>query len=376
MHNFLANNRDELINRCKQKVAQRPFRAATDKQLSHGVPIFLDQLIRTLAAEYNDEQDVSVVISGPSGGDAGAFSEIGLTATVHGKELLDLNYSLDQVVHDYGDLCQAITDLAFERNEPFSVGEFRTLNRCLDNGIANAVSEFSVLRDANMAQQHSDNETQHLGFLAHELRNALATAMNVVSALELSNMPIAGALGAVLKRSHTTLSLVIDQALTKVREDRPVERQTFSVASFIGEAAVAARLNADVRGCSLAVNDVNPMMEISGNKELLHGALANLLQNAFKFTKANTVVSLNAFVSEKFVLINVADHCGGLPPEGVVKMFAPFQQHAENRSGLGLGLTIARQNVEADDGTLTVRNVPGTGCVFTIRLPLYISTSP
>ena len=374
MRNFLAKNRDELINRCKQKVAQRPFRAASDEQLTHGIPIFLDQLIRTLAAEHNDEQDVSVDISGESGGDAGAISEIGHTATAHGKELLALNYSLDQVVHDYGDLCQAITDLAFERNEPFSVDEFRTLNRCLDNGIANSVSEFSALRDASMAQQHSDKEIERLGFLAHELRNALTTAMHAVGALELSNMPISGAIGAVLKRSHTTLSLVIDQALADVRKDKPVYRETFSVTSFIAEAAVTARLNGDLRGCTLEVNNVDPLLEVKGNRELLHAALANLLQNAFKFTMANTVVSLTAVASERSVLIDVADHCGGLPSEGVVKMFAPFHQHAEDRSGLGLGLTIARQSVEADHGTLTVRNVPGTGCVFTISLPL--CTSP
>jgi len=50
-------------------------------------------------------------------------------------------------------------------------------------------------------------------------------------------------------------------------------------------------------------------------------------------------------------------------------MFAPFSQHGHDRSGLGLGLSIARQSIEADFGALTVRDVPGTGCVFTIRLP-------
>ena len=73
------------------------------------------------------------------------------TATLHGRELLDGGYTIDQVVHDYGDLCQAITDLAFERNWPIQVDEFRTLNRCLDNGIADAVTEFTAQRDAAVA---------------------------------------------------------------------------------------------------------------------------------------------------------------------------------------------------------------------------------
>ena len=61
----------------------------------------------------------------------------------------------------------------------------------------------------------------------------------------------------------------------------------------------------------------------------------------------------------------------GLPPGSAEKMFTPFTQHGEDRSGLGLGLFIARRSVEADAGTLSVRDMPGTGCVFTISLPRY-----
>ncbi len=67
------------------------------------------------------------------------------------------------MVHDYGDLCQAITDLAVERDVPFATPEFRTLNRCLDNAIADAVTEFSFQRESRLSRQH-------------ELRNTLATA--------------------------------------------------------------------------------------------------------------------------------------------------------------------------------------------------------
>ena len=123
------------------------------------------------------------------------MSEMGVTATAHGKDLLTLGYSVDQVVHDYGDLCQAITDLAFERDAPFATDEFRTLNRCLDNAIADAVTEFSFQRESSLARQHSAEEQRRAGFLAHELRNSLATATTSLRALELSGMPISGATG-------------------------------------------------------------------------------------------------------------------------------------------------------------------------------------
>lgn len=64
MHRFLFGNRDELVARCKLKVAQRHQRAATEQQLAHGVPMFLDQLTRTLAAESDDNEAASIAISG------------------------------------------------------------------------------------------------------------------------------------------------------------------------------------------------------------------------------------------------------------------------------------------------------------------------
>jgi hypothetical protein len=71
---FLSNNRDELIARCKAKVAQRPKRAATAEQLANGIPLFLQQLTRTLEAEEQGNVAEGVRISGPAGGDTTALS--------------------------------------------------------------------------------------------------------------------------------------------------------------------------------------------------------------------------------------------------------------------------------------------------------------
>ena len=374
MHRFLVNNRDELIARCKLKAAQRPYRAASEERLVQGVSMFLDQLTRTLAAETNNDGDASVKISGPSGGDALALSEIGVSATAHGKALLNLGYTVDQVVHDYGDVCQAITDLAFERDAPFTVDQFRTLNRCLDNAIADSVAEFSFQRDAQISVHQIAGEKQRLGFLVHELRNALGTATLAFRALDVGNMTVRGATGAVLSRSLEALNLLIGGALVEVRGEKPHERQTFSVASFIADSAIAGRFSADSLGRIFEVCDVDPLLAINANRELLHAALANLLQNAFKFTHADTAVTLNAHAFGEFVLIDVEDHCGGLPPKGVENMFVPFKHSGHANAGLGLGLSIARQSIEADLGTLSVRDVPGTGCVFTISLPRYSLT--
>ncbi|OUL99837.1 sensor histidine kinase [Variovorax sp. JS1663] len=370
MHRFLYNNRDELIERCKAKVAQRPRRAATAAQLVHGVPIFLDQLMRTLEAQENGEVDESFRISGAAGGDASDLSEMGRSAAAHGKELLELGFSVDQVVHDYGDLCQAITDLAVERDAPFSVDEFRTLNRCLDNAIADAVTEFGVWRDASVALQQTADENERLGVLVHELRNYLHTATLAFTALESGKVPIGGATSTVLKRSLTSLAALLNLSLSQVRGTVEAPQEAaFPVASFVAEARHAASLDASAKGCALSVLDVDATLGISGDRERLVAALVNLLQNAFKFTQAHTEVTLSAYAEGDYVLIDVQDHCGGLPPGATSRIFQPFVQVGDNKSGLGLGLSIARRSVEAGGGVLTVRDLPGTGCVFTIKLP-------
>jgi hypothetical protein len=140
LHEFLIANRIDLISRCRVKVAQRLVPNVPDAELTYGIPRFLEQLIKTLQVEQTSDPMESRRVSGPAGGGP-ALSEIAVTAALHGRELSQQGFTIDQVVHDYGDLCQAIMDLAFERGTPIEIGEFRTLNRCLDNGIADAVTD-------------------------------------------------------------------------------------------------------------------------------------------------------------------------------------------------------------------------------------------
>jgi signal transduction histidine kinase len=104
-------------------------------------------------------------------------------------------------------------------------------------------------------------------------------------------------------------------------------------------------------------------------------AIGNLLQNAFKFSHARGEVSLNAYTSGDRVLIDVEDSCGGLPEGEAEKMFLPFSQLGSDKSGAGLGLWIARRSVEANGGQLSVRDLRGTGCIFTVNLPRHPTPS-
>jgi signal transduction histidine kinase len=117
------------------------------------------------------------------------------------------------------------------------------------------------------------------------------------------------------------------------------------------------------------VGEVDPLLGVRVNYALLLSALENLLQNGFKFTQEHTEVKLTAYAAGARVLIDVSDHCGGLPAGDVDKMFIPFFQQSRDKTGVGLGLLMARRAIEAEGGELTVRDLPGVGCVFTISLP-------
>ena len=370
MHDFLSNNRDELAMRCRLKVGARPGRSATERQLQDGIPLFLEQLIQTLRIEQTPDPMASRIISGPAGG-ASALSAVGASAAQHGKDLLALGLTVDQVVHDYGDLCQAITDLAIERDAPFEVDEFRTLNRCLDNAISDAVTEYSYQRDAIAAEASTAESNRRVGFLAHELRNLLGTASLAFAAAKAGNLSLSGATGAILERSLLGLEKLICDALEEVRNVDPdiAMLGAFSLAGFIGEIHDAAAMSARMHGCTLCTLAVDPELAVTGARDLLMGAVANLLQNAFKFTEPGSEVRLTAYAVGDHVHIDVKDHCGGLPAGAAERMFLPFAQLGRNKQGIGLGLTIARQTVKANGGTLTVTNLPGEGCVFTIILP-------
>ncbi len=271
LHEFIFNNRDELLARCKAKVAHRPQRAATEAQLRNGVPLFLEQLRRTLQAEEGDDRAQSLEISGAPGGHASNLSEMGVSATAHGKQLLELGFTVDQVVHDYGDLCQAITDLAVERDAPFGVDEFRTLNRCLDNAIADAVTEFSFQRDASRARDQEQAVEVRMGFLAHELRNSLSSATLAVAALETGSLPISGATGAVLKRALLAMTRLINAAVVEVRDNATADdcRVVLSVQSLVADAAQAAALLAKTTGSALTVAPIDPAIEVKADRERL-----------------------------------------------------------------------------------------------------------
>jgi signal transduction histidine kinase len=374
LHEFLSANRATLIERCRQKAAQRTAPQADEEQMAHGIPLFLDQIIMTLQVEQGSDPMRSRRVSGPSDGSLSGGSEIGAAARRHAQELLQRGYTVERVVHDYGDVCQAVTDLAFEDEVTIQVDEFRTLNRCLDNAIADSVTEYAYERERLLARRGADALHERLGIFAHELRNFITTVTHAVAAIRTGRVGLSGSTGAVLDRSLIGLRTLVDRSLADIRLGTvlPAPGELICLADFIADVQLSATLEAISRGCVLTTSLVDPSLAVAADRDMLFSAVNNLLQNAFKFTHHGTEVCLNAYASGERIRIDVEDHCGGLPAGDPEHLFRPFTQGGEDKSGVGLGLSIARRSIEANHGVLSVRDIPGTGCVFTVELPRYL----
>ncbi|MEO5898492.1 MAG: HAMP domain-containing sensor histidine kinase [Vicinamibacterales bacterium] len=357
LYEFIALNRDAIIGRCRAKVAARVIPPPSETEINHGVPLFLDQLLDSLRSG------------------SASTRQIDKSAGQHGHDLLLRGFTISQVVHDYGDVCQAITELAVETNAPINTDDFRTLNRCIDDAIAGAVTTFARedLQHASLLQRRETAQSNdRVGFLVHELRNLVNTAIVAFEVLKTGNVGVSGSTGTVLNGSLLGLRDLVAHSLDEVRMTTGVVKSTrIAISEFIEEIAVAAALAAAARDVTFVVGPVEEGLAVAANQQVLAAVVGNLLQNAFKFTKPHSTVTLRVTGSADRLLIEVEDECGGLPEADPNAPFAAFEQRGADRSGLGIGLAFSRWGADAIGGRLSARNLPGTGCVFTVDLPLF-----
>jgi len=353
LHEFITTSRDAIVSRTREKLTDRPWPLVSTSELEHGVPLFLTQLSETLRLETTPTPYPRTAI--------------GESAVKHGAELRSLGFNISQVVHDYGDICQAITEIAVEQHLPITTEEFHTLNRCLDTAIAEAVTEHARIS----GESRSREEIERSGQLAHEIRDILNTAVLAFHTLKRGTVAINGSTGTMLGRSLVGLRDLVDSTLSDVRMSANIKRsERVPVGALLNDIAVAANLHAENRALQFTIDQPEPGLAVDADPQLLTSAVMNLLNNAFKFTDAGGHVVLRARRDGRRVLIEVQDECGGFPEgnDDPFKAFADRRKH--DRTGLGLGLSIARKAVKLHGGDIHFRNLPGTGCVFVIELSL------
>ncbi len=216
----------------------------------------------------------------------------------------------------------------------------------------------------------SDESTERLGVLAHEMRNLVNTALMSFESIKAGVVAPGGSTSAIHERSLMGLLTLIDRSMAEVRLDAGMQNlERIPVWEVLTEIQIGASLLARKRGLQLSVTSIDHAVVVEADRQILCAAVANLVQNALKFTRKGTTVSLRASSTASRVLIDVEDECGGLPPGQVEDLLQPFSQQGRDRTGLGLGLSICVKAVKAIGGELHILNLPGKGCIFTIDLP-------
>ena len=336
LHDFIEQRRGPILQGCRDmRMPELPAEPGP------GLSLFIDGLVARLQAPD-------------------APSRVGAEAHAYGALLLAHGLARADVVREYGNVCQMVTRLAIAESLPMTVFEFQILNACIDDAVAGA-----------MAAELPETEWGP-GFasLVHEIRNHLNTALLAAALVKGESSVSMMAIG-VLDRSLAGLRQLVDGALLEVRLQRRHARDADVVAldPLLAEIGVAAQLAAAAQRCEFSAGPIQPGLMVHADVGMLHSAIWNLLQNAFKFTRLGTRVTLTASEAGGVVQIAVSDECGGLPTKSADSLFTVYEQRSADRSGLGLGLSIARRAVVGCGGQMRVTDRPGTGCSFAIELP-------
>lgn len=363
LHDFLQTNKNEILRMTEAKSLRLAGLRPSSGELKNGLPIFYDQLMDVLDKEQSEPQGDE---DSPSDAEVKGEAMLSKTAALHGKELMRLGYTLSHAVHAYGAMCQSITELATRKMEPITADEFHDLNRCLDVAIAGAVTEFQ----SHTNTKEMKREVEHLGFLAHELRNALMSVNISLQMIRKGTVGFGGSTGRVLDMNLKRMEVLINESMTKVRlqVDPKVRSELIVVRQMVDQILLTAQFEAAQKKQTLSVS-IDPALEIMADTQLMYSAVSNLIQNAIKYSKVGTTIQIRSGLSEQNFFLEVEDECGGLSDDKA-NLFKPFEQKDKNRSGMGLGLTIAQTAITLNEGKIELKNLPGKGCVFSIKLPM------
>jgi signal transduction histidine kinase len=351
---LLHDRRAEILERWTQRIG----REHEDKELSRGelwdhLPHFFDEVLAVLRTEEGSSRE--------------AAAANGIAASVaHGTQRLRVGFDLVEVLREYEILTECILDEVEAVGGSISTRAFRRVQRLLNAGRAQAVSTYIDRRDMEMTRTHS----QHVAFIAHELRSPLMTAFLALTALRKNERSEDQWALGILTRNLNALRELIDQVLTADRLAGQIllRRESFDLRALVEQIVAEARLAAQQRHVEIEMWAPEVLL-FSGDQRLLRSAIGNVLGNAVKFTHEGSAITVRAERRDGGITIEVEDGCGGLPQGNAAQLFEPFVQRGEDRTGFGLGLAIVKQALEAHGGRVSVRNVPGKGCVFALDLP-------
>ena len=254
------------------------------------------------------------------------------------------------------------------------------------NGVVLDVSELELARQAMVAakeeaERANNAKSEFLSRMSHELRTPLNAILGFGQLLELSPLKESDAkgVGYILKAGRHLVSLV-DEVLDLARVEAGelgLNLTALTFDKFAQECAGLVARSAQARGITCTVS-VCPACQVPvrADEQRLRQVLLNLLSNAIKYNRENGQIALRCErMPSGYVRLEVSDTGPGIPPEGLPRLFAPFDrlgQETGEVEGTGLGLVVSKSLVEAMGGHLGVASEVGRGSTFWVELPVAV----
>jgi signal transduction histidine kinase len=325
-------------------------------EIIDGVPIFIDELVVMLRKKE---------ASADATRDSARANEL---AVEHGSQRFHAGFSLGAVIREYGVLRACLLDLIRDRRLVVDIDELQVMMDALNAAVVNAAEQYMRERDQVIERQSQ----QYFGFIAHELRNPLGSALLATHALQRRNASQLDVTVARLVRNLAIIRDLIDNSLISVRihelgRNRALDIADISLRDLVLD--VRDELSGDTDEKAIAVR-VEGEAPIQGDPRLIRSAVTNLLRNAAKYTRRGGAIDVRIRSDHDLASIEIEDECGGLPDGKTEELFTPFVQRGGDRSGFGLGLAITKHAVEAHRGTVQASNLPGKGCIFMASFPI------
>lgn len=350
MLDLIRENRELLERRSQEVFLARAGSKPKAEELNHGLPILIHQIAEALGSATGTVPEQAVTD----------------TATEYGGRLFGLGFTIAELVHAYGAVCQAVMELGGQRGASFSPQDYELLNRVLDMAIAAAVSEHQRRRTAEVVRR----DTTHLGLLAHELWNAVSAATAAFQIIQEGSVGVSGHTADILHRNLTRIGDLIDRTVAEVRLETSAAAvsERVRLLDVFDQISPLLAMEAAKRHQKLEI-DVDRGIEVDADRQLLTSAVSNVTQNAIRYTRAKGHVSVRAHRTDGRVTIDVVDECGGLPRNLADQLTKPFNYGTSEDGGMGLGLSIAARAMASLHGDLRVHDRPGEGCIFSLDLP-------
>ena len=262
--------------------------------------------------------------------------------------------------------------------------ELERLNRELEKRVALRTGELeaAVAKQMELTQhlrQADRRKDEFLAQLAHELRNPLAPMRNATSILKykVAHDPELVWCHDVIERQARQLTRLVDDLLDVSRITRGkinLRLETVDLNTIVAEAVETSQPIIDSRRHQLNISLPESPIVVHADAARLTQVVSNLLNNAAKFQKESGRIDLRARRDGNDAVITVRDHGFGMTEETVSQVFELFFQGERERhhphDGLGIGLSLVKQLVELQGGTVTASSPGvGQGSEFTVRLP-------